>query len=197
MGPYFCDLEAGKVIDLLSDRESETVAAWLREHPGTQIVSRDRASVYAEAARRAAPEAVQTADRWHLLNNLSEALRTALEPHRQVMTQAAKASQALDSREPLTTVEVPATATTAKQKNRQRRHGLYEQMRAQVDGVWVNPTLLASSISAFAPCSDGYRPARFLKGRLAATPTRSTSMPAILTNACFRAAATSASFGVK
>jgi transposase len=134
-GTILCDLEAGKVIDLLSDRESETVAAWLREHPGTQIVSRDRASVYAEAARRAAPEAVQIADRWHLLNNLSEALRTALEPHRQVMTQAAKASQALDSREPLTTVEVPATATlTAKQKNRQRRHGLYEQMRALVDG---------------------------------------------------------------
>ena len=59
----------------------------------------------------------------------------ALEPHRKVMTQAAKASQALDSRGPLTTVEVPATATlTAKQKNRQRRHDLYQQMRALVDG---------------------------------------------------------------
>ncbi len=90
-GTILCDLEAGTVIDLLPDRESETVAAWLREHPGTQIVSRDRASTYAEAARRAAPEAIQMADRWHLLSNLSEAWRTALEPHRRVMTQAAKA----------------------------------------------------------------------------------------------------------
>ncbi len=45
-GTILCDLEAGKVVDLLPDRESETVATWLREHPGTQIISRDRASAY-------------------------------------------------------------------------------------------------------------------------------------------------------
>jgi transposase len=134
-GTILCDLEAGKVVDLLPDRESETVAAWLREHPGTQIISRDRASAYADAARRAAPEAVQIADRWHLLSNLRDALRTALEPHRRVMTQAAKACQALDSREPLTTDQNMATPTpTAIQKNRQRRQGLYQQVRALVDG---------------------------------------------------------------
>jgi transposase len=89
-GTILCDLEACKVFDLLPNREPETVADWLREHPGTQIVSRDRASSYAEAARRAAPEAAQIADRWHLLNNLSEALRNALEPHRRIMAQAAQ-----------------------------------------------------------------------------------------------------------
>jgi len=134
-GTILCDLEAGKVIDLLPDRESETVATWLREHPGTQIISRDRASAYADAARRAAPEAVQVADRWHLLSNLTEALRTALEPHRRVMTQAATASQAVGSREPLTTDQVMATPTpTAKQRNRERRHGLYKQVKVLVDG---------------------------------------------------------------
>jgi transposase len=134
-GTILCDLEAGKVIDLLPDRESETVAAWLREHPGTQIISRDRASAYAEAARRAAPEAVQIADRWHLLSNLSDALRTALEPHRRVMTQAARASQDADLREPLTTDQVMAIPTpTAKQRNRERRHGLYQQVKVLVDG---------------------------------------------------------------
>lgn len=46
-----CDLEAGKVVDLLPDREAATVAAWLQDHPGTEIVSRDRASAYAEATR--------------------------------------------------------------------------------------------------------------------------------------------------
>jgi len=111
------------------------VATWLREHPGTQIISRDRASAYADAARRAAPEAVQVADRWHWLSNLTEALRTALEPHRRVMTQAAIASQAVDLREPLTTDQVIATpAPTAKQRNRERRHGLYKQVKVLVDG---------------------------------------------------------------
>ena len=134
-GTILCDLEAGKVIDLLPDRESETLATWLREHPGTHIISRDRASAYADAARRAAPKAVQIANRWHLLNDLSDALRTALEPHRRVMTQAARASQDVDLREPLTTDQVMATPTpTAKQRNRERRHGLYKQVKALVDG---------------------------------------------------------------
>jgi transposase len=133
-GTILCDLEAGKVIDLLPDRESGAVAAWLREHPGTQIISRDRASAYAEAARRAAPEAVQIADRWHLLNNLSEALRVALEPHRRVMTEAARVSQGLGSREPLQTAHVPTPPTlTTQQKNRERRHGLYKQVRSLIE----------------------------------------------------------------
>jgi transposase len=131
-GTILCDLEAGKVIDLLPDRESKTVAAWLREHPGTQIISRDRASAYADAARRAAPEAVQIADRWHLLSNLSEALRTALEPHRGVMTQAARACQVLGLKELPATAQIPATPT-AQQKNRERRHHLYGQVEALVD----------------------------------------------------------------
>lgn len=71
-GTILCDLETRKVVDLLPDRDANSVAAWLRQHPGTEIISRDRGGIYAEAARRAAPHAVQIADRWHLLRNLSE-----------------------------------------------------------------------------------------------------------------------------
>jgi DNA-binding transcriptional regulator YiaG len=67
------------------------------------------------------------------MSNLSDALRTALEPLRRVMTQAARASQDVDLREPLTTAQVPATPT-AQQKNRELRHGLYDQVKALVDG---------------------------------------------------------------
>ena len=68
-GTILCDLEKRKVVDLLPDREAETVARWLRQHPGTEIVSRDRGGIYAEATRKAVPQAVQVADRWHLLRS--------------------------------------------------------------------------------------------------------------------------------
>jgi transposase len=77
-GTILCDLETRKVVDLLHDRDANTVASWLRQHPGTEIISRDRGRIYAEAARRAAPQVVQVADRWHLLRNLSEALCRAI-----------------------------------------------------------------------------------------------------------------------
>ena len=134
-GTILWDLEAGSVVDLLPDREAGTLATWLQEHPGMEIVSRDRAGAYAKATRRARPEAIQIADRWHLLRNLSEALRNALEPHRRTMLQAAKAVQQSSFVETLNPVVVPADPVetlTVRHEKRHRRHGLYEQMRALV-----------------------------------------------------------------
>ena len=91
-GTILCDLERGEVIDLLPDRSADSTAAWLRAHPGIEIVSRDRASLYAEAASKAVPHAVQVADRWHLLRNPTESLASVLAPHHRVMDQAARAA---------------------------------------------------------------------------------------------------------
>jgi transposase len=73
-GTIVVDLERGEIIDLLPNRDAETVKTWLKEHPGVELVSRDRWSDYTKAAAEAAPKAQQLADRWHLLKNLREAI---------------------------------------------------------------------------------------------------------------------------
>jgi transposase len=77
-GTVLVDLEKQHVVDLLPDREKTTVAAWLQAHPGVKVVSRDRGGSYAEAAREAAPLAIQIADRFHLSQNLGETLERIL-----------------------------------------------------------------------------------------------------------------------
>jgi len=64
------DVETGERIDVLPDRTAETLAVWLREHPGAEYVCRDGSTAYGEAIRQALPEAVQVSDRWHLWSNL-------------------------------------------------------------------------------------------------------------------------------
>jgi transposase len=93
-GTILVDLLEHCPIDLLPDREAETLAAWLRAHPGVEIVSRDRASNYAEGAKQGAPDAVQVADRWHLLKNLGDALQRMLDRQPKQLRAVAKAVQA-------------------------------------------------------------------------------------------------------
>ncbi len=80
-GSMLVDLEAHRVVDLLPDRSGHTFAAWLTAHPGTEIISRDRGGEYAEAARRAAPAAIQVADRFHLLRNLRDVVLRIFKRH--------------------------------------------------------------------------------------------------------------------
>jgi transposase len=73
-GTILADLERRRVADLLPDRTSESLAKWLQEHSGVEVISRDRAEAYAEGSRRGAPQALQVADRFHLVQNRREAV---------------------------------------------------------------------------------------------------------------------------
>jgi transposase len=137
-GTILCDLERGKVVDLLPDRSSESTAQWLRTHPGTEIVSRDRASLYAQAATAAVPHAVQVADRWHLLHNLSEALVSALIPHHRLMVEAAQASTSRPEAAanlavlPSDMAKLNSRSQKMQQHNRELRLASYEEVMEQV-----------------------------------------------------------------
>ena len=115
-GTILCDLERGCVIDLLPDRTGDTFATWLRAHPGIEIISRDRGGEYARAAREAAPQAIQVADRFHLLVNLTAALI-------RVVAQHAGAARAAYQEACALTVDEAPPATAAIPRTRAAAHG--------------------------------------------------------------------------
>jgi transposase len=77
-GTIIVDLERQEVVDVLHDRSAKTTADWLAKHPTIEIVSRDRCGLYALGARQGAAQARQVADRFHLIQNLRQAIEQQL-----------------------------------------------------------------------------------------------------------------------
>lgn len=89
-GTILVDEETRRPIDMLPDREAATLMKWLKRHPEVEVLTRDRARAYAEAAREGAPQAQQVADRFHLGLNLREAVERVLAQQSADLRQAAR-----------------------------------------------------------------------------------------------------------
>ena len=129
-GTILINLETRKPIDLLPDRESKTVAEWLKTHPGVEIVARDRSPLYAEGIALGAPAAEQVADRWHLLKNVVDVLKEFLNQHHSEFSQA---RQVIISRQSSAVEAVKMASdwrTEAKAQTRARRLELYNKVQA-------------------------------------------------------------------
>jgi transposase len=139
-GTLLVDLEHHQVIDLLPDRTAGTLTAWLRAHPGVEIISRDRSTEYARGASEGAPDAVQVIDRWHLIKNLREAVERMLDRVHGRLRALPPVSVS-----PSTTEVAPALTVgpyrrslaeeAARQGRRERRTTLYQQIKTlQAEG---------------------------------------------------------------
>lgn len=137
-GTILVDLERHQVVDLLPGRDSETLAAWLRQHPEVAVICRDRQGAYAAGSRLGAPQAPQhppaagTRDRWHLLHNRAEVLEELLLHHRAGLRQAAEAPPASQAdAEPRADAEPPAEAEEAPPATQERYRGRRRCSRAR------------------------------------------------------------------
>lgn len=131
-GTILVDLEQNQPIALLPDRKAETLEAWLKAHPGIEILSRDRSKAYKLGMTQGSPDAIQVADRFHLLHNLEESLEKVFKGHTQTLQMVEKAqiqTRGIASLQPLEMVKVEPPEDTQSQKsvNRTLRLEKYEQ----------------------------------------------------------------------
>jgi transposase len=144
-GTIVVDLERRQPVALLPDREADTLATWLRMHAGIAVIARDRMKAYIDGAHADAPQATQVADRFHLLQNLADALDQVFSGH----GPALKAVNDAQSRSPVPqpdgriAVPVPPPMPTPQAQiraaqRRSRRLATYEQVWTLHRQGWSN-----------------------------------------------------------
>jgi Transposase/zinc-finger of transposase IS204/IS1001/IS1096/IS1165 len=146
-GTLVVDLEHRRPIAVLEGRTAEPLSKWLLAHPTVAILIRDRAGAYALAGRQAGPDALQVADRFHLVRNVGDALKALL--HSRQWYHPAPVPQpagSLPSTAPITgrLAETPPNARQPTPRKRdvweavQQRRGLGQSLRQIAQGGWLH-----------------------------------------------------------
>jgi transposase len=154
-GTILVDLERRQPVALLPDRTAETVAQWLREHPGVEVIARDRASTYAEGAHQGAPNATQVADRFHLLQNLAEALEPVFTTHDRALqaVNAAMRQQPVPLPDGTVAVAVPPPPTPPAEEARAAQRAVRRQARYNEAWALHRQGWSTAAIAAQVGCS--------------------------------------------
>ena len=145
-GTLLYDWETRQVIDLLPERSAAFLAAWLKAHPGVEVISRDRAGVYAEGAREGAPGAIQVADRFHLMHNLGDCLERVAQ--KGIKLQPAAPPPEPPSRPP-NRIEQAKLATRARRQSRQDTIRELFQQGATIRGIAVTLHLNRATVRRY------------------------------------------------
>jgi transposase len=135
-GTVLIDLARSRPIALLGDRETETLAAWLQEHPGVQVVSRDRSKAYKAGITQGAPLAIQVADRFHLLQNLVETLDQVFNRHSQDLKAVEVAHSFSSTTDSDGTVVVPIALPSLTVQEQQRTEQRRTRRLSTYQQVW-------------------------------------------------------------
>src|SRR5712691_4930473 len=129
-GSILVNLETHQIVDLLADREAESIRQWLATHPEVDVVSRDRGKTYIDGATCGAPQATQVADRWHLLSNLGDAVEAFLiRTHIRLEDGKASSEECQAKDQPLSSFSATPASQRKSQARLLRKWKLYEQVQ--------------------------------------------------------------------
>jgi hypothetical protein len=140
-GTVLVDIGTHRPVDLLPDREAGTFASWLDEHPGVEVVCRDRSGAYANGAATGAPNAIQVADRWHLWRNLGEHVEKAVTRHRACLVEQAATEPEVQPKEQADLEQVAAEVAAQRAEERslvirtRERYAAIHALREQGKGI--------------------------------------------------------------
>ncbi|KAK1186531.1 ISL3 family transposase [Streptomyces sp. NBS 14/10] len=143
-GTILIDISTHRPVDVLPDREAATLARWLADHPGVEVICRDRSTAYADGARAGAPDAQHCADRWHLFHNLVEAVEKTVIRHRALLPEP----ELPDDQPAVTADDVRAAVSTARTTAAPRTSGRISDRTRERTRPSTNCTATATASAA-------------------------------------------------